>query len=125
MKDFIKPLFEFMTSYYSLFDNPIYNYFLMAIVGVLAFIIAWKVVGSLYDDKYIISKKAGSIIHWVIRLIAFIIVFSFASIIIWIVKLILVIPIWLWIVILIVFLLIFLLAIFNNKFKKPERKNIS
>lgn len=74
MKRFI---FDLITSPYSLFDDPIYNYIAMAIVGSIAFTIAWNIVG-----KSGIRGELGSILHWTIRIIAFIVVWFIFSILI-------------------------------------------
>ncbi len=74
MKKFI---FDLITSPYSLFDDTIYNYIAMAIVGSIAFTIAWNIVG-----KSGIRGELGSILHWTIRIIAFIVVWFLFSILI-------------------------------------------
>lgn len=96
MKEILKPIFEWLTGNYNLFDNIIYNYIAMAIVGLLAFTIAWEFVGELYNSDLIRGRAIGSIIHWVVRFIAFVVIFSVFSIIIWFIKLILSIPVLVW-----------------------------
>lgn len=59
-------LFDFITSGFSLFENPFYNFVAMAIVGSIAFSIAWNVV-----DVLGFRKSLGSAVHWTVRLIAF------------------------------------------------------
>jgi len=86
VKEILKPLF----------DNPIYNYAAMAIVAFLAFQIAWSIVGSLYANDLIRGRTVGSIIHWSVRFIAFVIIITVISVIIWLVKFILLIPVWIW-----------------------------
>ena len=70
MKNILKPIFEMVTGQYILFDNIIYNYIAIAIIGVLAFEIAWKLVGNLYDSG----------------IIMFMIIFYLCSAIIWLTK---------------------------------------
>ena len=96
MKEILKPIFEWLNGNYNLFDNVLYNYVAMAIVGLLAFMVAWNIVGSLYRDDFISGRSAGSIIHWIVRFISFVVIFSVISVIIWFVKLILSIPVWVW-----------------------------
>lgn len=86
MKNILKPIFEMVTGQYILFDNIIYNYIAIAIIGVLAFKIAWNLVGNLYDSGIIIGRRSGSLIHWLIRIIMFIIIFYLCSAIIWLTK---------------------------------------
>lgn len=64
-----KEIFDLITSPFSLFDNPLYNCVAMFIVGVIAFKIAFKVVGDL-DFRGTI----GSIAHWTIRFVVFAVV---------------------------------------------------
>ena len=59
MKSFI---FDLITSPLSLFENPIYNYIAMALIGAIAFIIAYRTVEELG-----LRGEAGSIAHWIIR----------------------------------------------------------
>lgn len=49
-----------------MFENSFYNFIAMAIVGSIAFSIAWNVV-----DVLGFRKSLGSAVHWTVRLIAF------------------------------------------------------
>ena len=60
MKSFI---FDLITSPLSLFENPIYNYIVMSIIGLVAFVIAYRTVGEMG-----LRGEAGSRVHWIIRL---------------------------------------------------------
>ena len=86
MKQILKPIFEIITGEYILFDNIIYNYIAMAIIGLIAYRIAWKCVKKLYNNDIISGKGIGSIIHWTIRLIVFSLIFYVCSFFIWITK---------------------------------------
>lgn len=88
MKQILKPVFEMITGEYVLFDNIIYNYITLSIVGIIALKVAWDFVGKLYDFGIIMGKSSGSIIHWTIRLITFIVLFYILSGIIWLTKII-------------------------------------
>lgn len=87
MKQILKPVFEMITGEYVLFDNVIYNYTILSIIGVIALKMAWNFVGKLYDYGIIIGKSSGSIIHWTIRLMVFTVLFYILSGIIWLTKL--------------------------------------
>ena len=82
----LKPIFELITGEYKLFDNIIYNYIAMGIVGTIAYKIAKKTVRLLYKDDVIIGSGMGSLAHWTIRTIVFLIVFYIFSGIIWATK---------------------------------------
>ena len=86
MKNILKPIFEMITGEYVLFDNVIYNYITLSIVGIIALKVAWNFVKKLYDYGIIMSKSSGSIIHWAIRLVTFIVLFYILSEIIWLTK---------------------------------------
>ena len=97
MKNILKPIFEYITGNYIIFENPIYNYVIMGCVGVIAFGIAWFIVGELYAESLISGSEIGSIIHWGLRFIAFLIIYVIFLIAIWFIKMLIIIPIWVWI----------------------------
>lgn len=86
MKQIMKPIFELLIGEYILFDNVIYNYIGLGIIGALAFAITWRCVGMLYDYDIIDDKMTGSIIHWCLRIIFFTVIFYFFSCMIWLIK---------------------------------------
>lgn len=61
-----KFIFDLITSPLSLFENPFYNYIAMAIIGIVAYKIAFSIVGKLG-----LRGKSGSIVHWAIRFVVF------------------------------------------------------
>lgn len=96
MKSFI---FDLITSPLSLFENPIHNYIAMAVIGAIAFAIAFRAVGELG-----LRGEAGSITHWIIRLFLFVFIWLLCCVAIKIITFI--INNWLVIIISIVLLLI-------------------
>lgn len=68
-----KFLFELFTDPLSLPINPLYEYIILAIIGALAFKIAWEVSPG---------GTFGSEIHWSVRLIAFVVLWAIADFII-------------------------------------------
>ena len=86
MKVILKPIFEWLTGDFALFDNPLYNYIVMAVIGIIAFGVAFSLVGALYRAEHLSSRGAGSIIHWAIRLIVFVIIFYIFSALMWLVQ---------------------------------------
>lgn len=73
MKSF---LFDLITSPLSLFSNPLYNYIAIAIIGLIAFKTAFTLVGELG-----LRGEAGSIAHWIIRLVVFIMIWFLCCVI--------------------------------------------
>ena len=53
-----KFFFDLITSPFSLFENPIYDYLAMALIGAIAFAIAYRTIGELG-----LRGEAGSIAH--------------------------------------------------------------
>jgi len=111
MKSFI---FDLITSPFSLFENPLYNYIAMALIGAVAFVIAYRVVGELG-----LRGEAGSIAHWIIRFFVFVFIWLLCCIAIKIITFIM--NNWLVIIISIVLLLI---VYFMKKYadSHPESK---
>lgn len=71
MKFILKPIFEIFTNQITVFDNPIIEYLIKALIGLIAYKGAWNIVHELYGDSIITSKNSGSIIHWTVRAIIF------------------------------------------------------
>lgn len=71
----MKLLFNYLTNSFSLLDNPADNYVIMTIVGVIAFTVAYSVVGELYRIGFIEGRESGHVLHWLIRLVVFVIIF--------------------------------------------------
>lgn len=92
----LKVLFVFITEQFFFFDNVLYNYFAMSIVLYIAYKIAFSTVGKMYRLDLINGKFAGSLFHWIIRLIVFVSLFLLVSFAIWIVKLVIAVPTWIW-----------------------------
>ena len=78
----MKLIFEYLTSSFVLFGDPIRNYLVMAIIGSIAFSVAYSVVGDFYSLGLINGRESGHVLHWIIRLIVFVVIFYvFATII--------------------------------------------
>lgn len=123
MKTILRPIFEWITGNYNLFENTIFNYIMMGFIGLIAFGVALQVVGDMYSGGSISSREAGSFFHWLIRLIVFTLLFVVISIIMWIVGLIMSVPLWIWIsLIVIVFMVIIVIQIIEIKKKKESIK---
>ena len=74
MKKFI---FDFITSPFSLFENPFYDYIAIAVIGYIAYKIAYGIVGDIG-----LRREVGSIAHWIIRFIVFVTIWLVSCIII-------------------------------------------
>lgn len=92
----LKLLFEYLIDSYSLLENPIDNYVIMAAVGFAAYLIAYNIVGWFYHMDMIDGRGAGSILHWVIRFIVFVVIYYAVATAIRIYKWVTGIPIYVW-----------------------------
>lgn len=70
-------IFDLITSSFSVFNNPLNNYICMGILGMIAFKISYYIVGMLN-----LRGELGSIVHWTIRLIAFILLWIMCIVVI-------------------------------------------
>jgi len=73
----MKLLFEIITFPLSLFENPIYNYFSMGLIGTVAYLIAYRVVREIG-----LRGEAGSAAHWIIRTVVFVFIWFLLCVII-------------------------------------------
>lgn len=71
MKFILKPIFELLTNQITVFNNPIIEYIIKAIIGLIAYKGAWNFVHELYDGSIITTKNSGSFVHWTVRAIIF------------------------------------------------------
>lgn len=125
MKTILKPIFEWLIDGYTLFDNALYNYIAISLVGFIAFAVAWTIVGSFYRNDLISGRASGSVLHWIFRLITVIVLFSCVSIIIRFIKFVITMPLWVWAIIagLLIFLIIIFLVICHkhSKIESPGK----
>ena len=124
MKVILKPIFEMITGEYVMFDNIIYNYIIMTVIGLFAFGIAWRCVGKLYDNNIISGKNSGSLIHWTIRLVVFIALFYIFNFLIWLTKVIYIHRQIICIIICSVVILAIIITIIYKIIKRKNNKNI-
>ncbi|MBR3678944.1 MAG: hypothetical protein IKL87_01925 [Oscillospiraceae bacterium] len=66
-------IFEFVTHPLGLPINPLYEWVIMAILGSIAFVVAYSAVGKLG-----LRGNAGSAAHWTIRFVVFVILWAIA-----------------------------------------------
>ena len=63
-----------------------YEWLILAVIGYIAYLIAYEKVGSLYHGDFISGRAAGSFFHWIIRTIYFIVMWAITYGVIWIGK---------------------------------------
>lgn len=65
----LKLLFEYLTSTYSLVENPVNDLVLLGVIGSIAFSVSYRIVGWPYREDFILGSGVGSFMHWTIRFI--------------------------------------------------------
>lgn len=74
MSIILKPLFEILTGEVAVCENILLNYAIMLGIGEIAFQAARSLVGDAYRAGMISGKSAGSILHWSIRLLIYVVI---------------------------------------------------
>lgn len=59
----MKSVYECIISSYSLLANPLEDELIIGIIGIIAYLMAYRAVGKLYDYNIISGRKSGSIVH--------------------------------------------------------------
>ena len=72
MSAIFKFLFERVTDPLDVTINAIYEYIILAVIGAIAYGIAYSKVGDMYHGGLISGRTEGSFFHWLIRLILFV-----------------------------------------------------
>lgn len=57
----LKILFQYLTDSYALLENPVDNYIIMGVVGGIAFLVAYSIVGWFYDEDLISGSRASQL----------------------------------------------------------------
>lgn len=88
MREVLSFLFDRITDPLGLPIAWYWEWIILAIITFAAYAIAFRAVGDLYDGGMISGSAAGSILHWIIRLIVFAVIWAVTYCIIWLAKLI-------------------------------------
>ena len=83
-----KGIFEFLTEPLGLPIIWYQEYTILAIIGLIAYIIAYNTVGDMYRADFTSGSALGSFFHWLIRLFVFAVIWTVTYGVIWISKLI-------------------------------------
>ena len=81
MGAFLGFLYNFVTMPIGLPINPFYSWVIMAVLGAMAFVIAYNAVGKLG-----LRGDAGSVAHWIIRFTVFVLLWGIVRIAVWAVQ---------------------------------------
>lgn len=88
MREVLSFLFDRITDPLGLPIAWYWEWIILAVIELAAFAIAFRAVGDLYDGGMISGSAAGSILHWIIRLIVFVVIWAVTYFVIWLAKLI-------------------------------------
>ena len=88
MREVLSFLFDRITDPLGLPIAGYWEWIILAIIAFSAYAIAFRTVGDLYDGGMISGSAAGSILHWIIRLIVFVVIWAITYFVIWLAKLI-------------------------------------
>lgn len=77
-------LFDFIVDPLGLPIDWYYEYIIMAVVGLLAYELAFEKTGNLIARGIVSRGFGGSIAHWIIRLLFFVIIWAIIRAVIWI-----------------------------------------
>lgn len=78
MSVIFKFMFERLTDPLGLPINPLYEYAILGIIGLIAYVISYIKVGDMYHDGMIDGRTAGSFFHWIIRGFLFVVMWLIA-----------------------------------------------
>jgi len=83
-----KVIFKFLTESLGLPIEWSYGYVILAVIGTIAYVIAYKIVGNMYQIGVIDGRTQGSFFHWLIRFVIFAVLWAVIYGVIWVGKLI-------------------------------------
>ena len=84
MNIIFKFLFERLTDPLGLPINVLAEYIILGVIGTIAYIVAFRIVGDMYHGGQISTRTGGSIFHWLIRLLFFVPIWAVTYFVIWV-----------------------------------------
>lgn len=82
----LKFIFELVIEPLGLPIKWYWEWCILTAIGLVSYGIAFSKVGEMYHSKTISGRGTGSIIHWVIRLFCFVVIWAITYGVIWVVK---------------------------------------
>lgn len=86
MREIFSAIFDILIDPLGLPISALWEFIILIIIGEVAYRIAFSMVGDMYRSGGISSSFVGSVFHWIIRLVVFIIVWAITYMVICIVK---------------------------------------
>ena len=72
MKEIFSFIFDKFTDPLTLPIEPLYEWVILGVIGLIAYITSFRIVGDMYDSGSISGSFLGSLFHWIIRLLIFV-----------------------------------------------------
>lgn len=72
MREIFSFIFDMFTDPLTLPIEPLYEWIILGVIGIIAYIASFRIVGDMYDGGAISGSFLGSLFHWIIRLLIFV-----------------------------------------------------
>ena len=72
MREIVSFVFDKFTDPLTLPIEPLYEWIILGIIGLIAYAASFRIVGDMYDSGSINGSFLGSFFHWIIRLLIFV-----------------------------------------------------
>jgi len=72
LKEIFSFIFGKFTDPLTLPIEPLYEWIILGVIGLIAYIASFRIVGDMYDSGSISGSFLGSLFHWIIRLLIFV-----------------------------------------------------
>lgn len=72
MREIFSFIFDKFTDPLTLPIEPLYEWIILGVIGLIAYAASFRIVGDMYDSGTISGSFLGSLFHWIIRLLIFV-----------------------------------------------------
>lgn len=72
MRELFSFIFDRFTDPLTLPIEPLYEWIILGIIGLIAYAASFRIVGDMYDSGSISGSFLGSLFHWIIRFFIFV-----------------------------------------------------
>ena len=116
-------VFEFISNVCPITDNDLVDTILFSVITLIAFKVAWSLVGAIADGTDFHDSSCMSFLHWIIRLIVFAGLLAAFIGLVHLIRWITSWPWWVYLIVAIVFILIIIGIILLVHFSKKSKNN--
>ena len=72
MREIFSFIFDMFTDPLTLPIDPLYEWIILGVIGIIAYAASFRIVGDMYDSESIGGSFLGSLFHWIIRFLIFV-----------------------------------------------------